>query len=297
MIVVRLIGGLGNQMFQYAAGRSLAHRNASLLKLDVSAFETYTLHRYGLHCFHVQEQLASREEVARFFPSPRGLGGSLRAGIRRLLDGAPAGPEPVLVRERSFAFDPSVLATRGDVALDGYWQSARYFEDVAPVLRAELSFRYPPSEENAALADVIAGTTSVSVHVRRGDYVSDAATSAVHGTCSPAYYRAAIAHVAERVGNLHLFVFSDDPGWVRREFEAPFPMTVVDVNGPDTNWEDLRLMSLCRHNVVANSSFSWWGAWLNRNREKIVVAPRRWYRDATRDVADLVPDAWTRVDG
>ncbi len=272
MILAHLIGGLGNQMFQYACARRLAHAQQAPLKLDLSAFETYALHRYSLDGLSISAQVAGAREIAAF----------RRRGA--------------VFRERGFAFDAGVLALRGDLLLEGYWQSERYFSDAADLIRREFRVKAPPDEVNAALAAQIAAVNAVSLHVRRGDYVSNPETNRIHGTGGPAYYQQAAEEIARTESQPHFFLFSDDPAWVREKLQLGFPAVVVERAGPAAcQFEDLRLMSLCRHNIIANSSFSWWGAWLNPNPGKKVIAPARWFGAQTHDTRDLVPAGWVRL--
>jgi hypothetical protein len=186
-------------------------------------------------------------------------------------------------------------ALQAPVYLDGYWQSERYFSDIAGVLRQEFTAEAPLDRENEALAAGIAAVNAVSLHVRRGDYVDDPTTNRFHGICAPDYYQRAVDFVASRVEAPRLFVFSDDLQWTRANLRFSVPMTFVDANPPDCGYRDMRLMTRCRHHIVANSSFSWWGAWLNPSREKIVVAPCRWFGASRNDTSDLIPPNWVRL--
>ena len=135
----------------------------------------------------------------------------------------------------------------------------------------------------------------MSIHVRRGDYVSDAITQEIHGLSPLEYYAAAIQHIAHVAVQPHFFVFSDDPSWVRQNLHIDYPTTYVEHNTADRNYEDLRLMSLCRHHIIANSTFSWWGAWLGSNRAKMVIAPKRWFNTPDKDTRDLIPRSWIQL--
>lgn len=294
MIVTRLEGGLGNQMFQYAAGLRLACVRGTTLGLDLSLLEAPVQHcatprSYELGPLRVSARRASPEQVEALVDKRRG------AFARWLPDRLTPARRAAAAVERHYHFDPEVLELPDDVCLRGYWQSERYFADAAERVRSELSVRAPASGRNAELAAAIAACEAVSLHVRRGDYVSDATTNAVHGVCSLDYYRRAVAHVASRVTEPHFFLFSDDPEWTREHLRLDAPTTVVDHNDAGHGHEDLRLMSRCRHHVLANSSFSWWGAWLGTGPDRIVVAPRRWFRDETKDTSDLLPSAWVRL--
>ena len=277
MIVVQLYGGLGNQLFQYAVGRHVALKSGQELRIDVLEFETYDLHKYSLGALNIQERFADRRDVRRL--RPKGAAKLLRKGRVYLQSKA--------------GFDPAVLALRGEWYIQGYWQSEKYFADIADLIRTEATVKTPLAGQDLAVAEAMARTESVALHVRRGDYVTDASTNQTPGTCSLAYYKAALAEVSAAYGNgLHVFVFSDDLPWAEQHLQLPFQTTLVGHNGPERNYEDLRLMSLAKHNIIANSSFSWWGAWLNRNPDKIVCAPRNWFNDATIDVRDFFAAGW-----
>jgi glycosyl transferase family 11 len=287
MIITRLMGGLGNQMFQYAAGRSLALRRGSDLALDLSFLreppsDLATLRPYELGCFPIEAALLdtspridqSRSWISRLFPRRE-------AGVR-------------LFQEQGPGFDPAVFRVPDQTLLVGYWQSELYFRDHAEVIRRDFTFCSPPTGRNEELAAEIEQSESISLHVRRGDYANDAQTQAFHGTMSTGYYREALSRIQTQ-GDPHVFVFSDDPEWGRVHLELPCPTTFVDHNRPDRGHEDMRLMSLCRHHIIANSSFSWWAAWLDPRAGKMVVAPSQWFRDATVDTGGLIPKTWIRI--
>ena len=264
MIIVRLIGGLGNQCFQYAVGRQLAELRHTELKIDISEFEVYKLHAYSLNNLNIVENFATPEEIF---------------GARR-------------VKEKHFHFDPEALSLPDGSCLHGYWQSEKYFAAISDIIRGDLTVKQPLAGKNKELADEAACCVSVSLHIRRVDYL----TESIFEPCSLDYYFSAVKHIAGATGNPHFFVFTDDKAWVRENFKLPYPVTFVEHNGPDKNYEDMRLMSLCKHNIIANSTFSWWGAWLNRNPDKIVFAPKKWFTDKARSSPkDIVPEAWLRA--
>ena len=214
--------------------------------------------------------------------------------LGRLLSGR--GGRFRIYREKGLAFDPRVLSLPDGTYLRGVFQSERYFADQEGTLRRDLAFADPPDTQNDAMLAEIGENLSVSLHVRRGDYASDPKIASVHGTLTLDYYRRAAALVAAHVGSDPLFlVFSDDPAWVAENLRLGFPTRIVDHNAGGPATEDMRLMAACRHHILANSSFSWWGAWLNRSAEKIVVAPRPWFRDATLDDNTIVPERWIRL--
>jgi Glycosyl transferase family 11 len=293
-VIARLIGGLGNQMFQYAAGRALALRHRARLKLDVSGFERHGLRRYELQSYPVATSIATPQEIATCEQSAAGGRKAMFRSVRRML-GLTLPPSTRHYREPHFHFDAALAKQCLPVLIDGYWQSECYFADAADVIRGELTPRAPLEPANAAMAAEIGRVEAVSLHVRRGDYVSNAHTNAYHGVCSLDYYRAAVEHIKARTSKPHLFVFSDDRDWTRANLRSDLPTTFVDANPPERGFRDMQLMSRCRHHIIANSSFSWWGAWLNPSPFKIVVAPQRWFAAGPNDTRDLLPTNWVRL--
>ena len=293
MIVVRLIGGLGNQFFQYAVGRHLAEIRSAILKMDISGFETYRLHRYSLWPFNIQENFASLEEVTALTVRKQVIAGRV---IRQILRRPPK-PAPTHIQEKHFHFDPEILSLADGVYLEGYWQSERYFKDIdiGEIIRKEFTVKLPLAGKNLELAKQIQSTESVSLHIRRKDYISNKKTARVHGTRGLNYYHKSINKVAQMINNPHFFVFSDDPRWAIANLKIDYPITYVTHNDASTNYEDLRLMSQCKHHIIANSSFSWWGAWLCTTPGKVVIAPKKWFNEPGRDTSDLIPKGWDRI--
>lgn len=292
MIIVKLIGGLGNQLFQYAAGRRLAHMHGTELKMDVSHLGNpayHTVRHYELSPFRIKQAFATSEDLDKFNKPDSLMSRAINRVMRRDTELSKS-----CIREKHYHFDAHILGLPDDIYLDGYWQSERYFADAADLIRADLTVAAPAEGRNRQLLEQIGTCNAVSVHVRRGDYVTDRHTAQYHGSCAMDYYHRAIRHVAEATANPVLFVFSDDPDWVRVNLRAPYPINIVDHNGPERCVEDLRLMSACRHHILANSSFSWWGAWLDPRPEKIVVAPEQWFRRADINTVDLLPAGWVR---
>ena len=284
MIVVALGGGIGNQLFQYAAARALALRLGVPLGLDRRRFEgrkwpVYALDRFAISSAPVDPGMLPMREGRILGRLLSRFGGSMR-----------------VFREKSLAFDPAVLTLADGTYLRGVFASERYFADQADAIRRDLAFANPPDARNRGLLTDIAQGTAVSIHVRRGDYVSDPRANRVHGTIESDFYRRAADHIATQAKrDLRFFVFSDDPAWAKENLRLDHPMQVVDNNGPDHGVEDLRLMSACQHHILANSTFSWWGAWMNPSPDKIVVAPKPWFRDPTLDESTIVPEGWARL--
>lgn len=286
-IIVRVMGGLGNQMFQYAWGRFVAHKSGVPLELDVTTFdEGYEARSYALDYFGITGPFASSDEVRRLRRRPFWM-----KRIGRYLFGV----RTQLVRERkNHKFDRRMLRTVTPPALlDGYWQCAQYMEFARPVIASDFSFPVCVDSQNQKLLEQIKAEEAVAVHVRRGDYVSNAAFSAVHGVCSLEYYDRAIRYLHEHVDNPRFYIFSDDLDWAKRNLGVSSDSVFVD-NNQDQPAEDLRLMAACKHNIIANSSFSWWGAFLGDQSGKRVIAPRKWYAQG-RTSGDLLPYHWVRL--
>lgn len=292
MIVVRLMGGLGNQLFQYAAGRALALRLGTELKLDVGFFTDTTPRQYALNSLSIRASQVLEQELGSFRLSTNCVERLLSKWRQRL---GLSQRSYDLYRERSFRFDANVAALPDNSYLIGYWQSDRYFYDCRQQLLQELVCTLPLDDSNRQMLEKIGATMSVAVHIRRGDYVNSPLANAVHGLCSLDYYRQAVELVAQRLDSPHFFLFSDDPDWVATHLELPYPATLVTINQQDDPALDLRLISACRHAIIANSSFSWWGAWLNQQPDKLVIAPACWFADQSIDTADLLPQDWIRL--
>lgn len=290
MIIVRMQGGLGNQMFQHAAGTALARHHDCALRWDLSCFESSQAHQG----FELQRVfgLDTPEATEADFCHVLGWRGHLP--IKTLL----ARRRLAWVRPKSYVTQPhfhywtGFLSSPTDAYLDGYWQSEKYFTTMEQSIRDAFTFAHPLSERNRELANRIASCNAVSLHVRRGDYVTNSATNQIHGCCTPEYYQNAIKFVLDRLNAPHFFVFSDDPEWVRSNLSVPTNCTYVDHNSAAESYNDMRLMSLCKHHVIANSSFSWWGAWISGIREGLVVAPKRWFLNYSADTSDLYCQDW-----
>ncbi len=292
MIITHMIGGLGNQMFQYAAGRFLSLLRGVPLRLDTQDFEGYTLHNgFELHrIFDIDAQIASNRDVRQV------LGWRAFNPLRRKLFHQKflkfRGPSLFVDSLSNHRYD---LANMPDACyLMGNWQSERYFVDVMDTIRADFTFRTAPAGRNAELAELIGNATAVSLHIRRGDIAANPTSLAVHGLCSLDYYRKAIEYVASKLAKPEFIIFSDDMDWVRENLHVGYPCHYVNHNKGLESFNDMRLMSLCHHHIIANSSFSWWGAWLNPSQEKIVVAPQRWFA-SNYDSSDIVPSSWKQI--
>lgn len=298
MVTVFLRGGLGNQMFQYAIGLSLAKKNNTALALDTVFLNDrlprprFTYRTYDLDIFTIKPQFTRISEFSNAVPLP-----GVWLGLDFAMTGATflLGDRTVIREKQEGSFDPAVLNAPRSVFLWGRWQSEKYFRRASSEVRDAFQFRIPLEAEAAVLAKEVQKTNAISVHVRRGDYATFKNVLSHMGSTDLAYYRRALSYIATRVNNPSFFVFSDDIEWCKKKMPQDFPLTFVDpASAGFKGGFHLQLMSLCKHHIIANSTFSWWGAWLDRNPQKIVVAPRRWYADA-RKGDDIVPERWIRL--
>lgn len=292
-VVVRLMGGLGNQMFQYATGHAAAKRLGVPLLLDRTFLDSrppgmdWTPRDFALDVFAAPIAFADPGKVAIL---RRPIDQPLHRRLRRLLPSL----YPSVVLERHPGFDAAVLRCRAPVYLEGFWQNEGHFLVVADELRFALFVpREAPDARNRALAEAMQACVSASVHVRQGDYAANAATARYHGVCPPDYFHGAARELAERHGVERFFVFSDDPDWAQSNLSLPRPSEHIAHNtGRAAHW-DLWLMKQCRHHIIANSSFSWWGAWLDPRPDKAVIAPARWFAGTGTPASAIIPPAWT----
>lgn len=283
-VSVRISGGLGNQMFQYAAARSLALKLGESLTLDLSFYDRARHRGYGLDAF----PLAPHAETGRSHAGRMArVGHALGRTMTRLL-----GQSTPEYREPHFHHDPGFEQLHAPIHLVGHFQSERYFRHCAPTIRDELA---PPAASDALSRQIGAAMLlgeSCALHVRRGDYVSNPKNRALFAACEPAYYAAALARLP---AGRTVYVFSDDMPWARAHLPQNGALVFVDDGQPRSGLADLWLMSRARHHVIANSSLSWWGAWLAGPDKGITVAPARWFVDPAFDDRDLVPEAWLRL--
>lgn len=290
MITVLLNGGLGNQLFQYAAGRALAEKHGVELSLDLSRLK-HPVAGDTQRCFALEPFCIRAAQLLDTNHKPYGK--YVSALNRLLLKTGSCRFGDVVLKEQSSGFDPLFLKAPSGCVLDGFWQSERYFKQIATMLQQEFILKTPSSawlEATSLLMD-----SSVAVHIRRGDYVTNPAAASFHGICSQDYYRTAVAKIQQCYPDAQFLVFSDDPTWCHQYLDLGVPFRLADdfrLNGPA---EEMLLMSRCRHQIIANSSFSWWGAWLNSLPDKLVIAPSRWFADLAIETGDLVPKSWVRL--
>lgn len=293
IIIIRLQGGLGNQMFQYAFARILAEQNNVILKLDNSFFDasslelSFTLRHFELGIFNNAYLQASASEIKSLKQS------SFFDRIKRKLGMCTS----KIYEEPSFGFHAEALSIKAPFYIKGYFQSYKYSENQMDFIRKIFAFPLESLDDiNTALLYKLQSETTISVHVRRGDYITNKKTQQFHGNCSLEYYSNAIALLASKNKIFTLVFFSDDREWVKEQFEnLPYSKIFVDYNNNENSWIDMLLMSSCSHNIIANSSFSWWAAWLNMHSKKTVIAPKNWYANSEKNTNDLIPPQWIRL--
>lgn len=286
MIIVIIKDGLGNQLFQYAAAKCLAEKLNTSLKLDIKSYEHNKLRKYSLHHFLIKEEIATKTEIIIF---------RAKNIISKIFNKVGIRLRSFRYFENSFSFADSFFAVKNNSIVEGYWQSEKYFTSIETIIRKEFVVKYPLTELTVSYIDKISSVESVSLHIRRGDYVTNKTVNDSHGVCDLNYYQQAIAIMRSKLASPVFFIFSDDMPWVKENLVmAGDAVEYVEMNG-EKDYEELRLMYTCKHNIIANSSFSWWGAWLNNNPQKMVIAPKKWFYNSDRDGKDIVPAEWMKV--
>jgi len=299
-VIVKIHGGLGNQLFQYSYARALADRYNATLKLDVSSYtpkmaskdnpDHVFRRRYGLGKMQIVADEATECEIIEL------------RGSRNLFQRLLTKFDPICrryVEEKCFHFDlrylaPEQLKKGRSVYVHGFWQTEKYFEEIREKLLSELTVASCPDASNAQLLDEITAVNSVCVHVRRGNFLLKHYKD-YHGVCSIDYYRQAVSKICTQVKAPRFYIFSDDHEWVKDKMNFLSPATQVTLNGPENDYDDLRLMSRCKHHVIANSSFSWWGAWLSTHETKLVIAPSKIFRLSKLNTDDFAPESWIKI--
>lgn len=284
MIIIKLDGGMGNQLFQYALGKSLALKLNAELKFDTHLFTPANKRQYSLHHFGIEEKISSISEK-------QSLEG--KEYVRRQLNKLGFRLKPYWYTEHNAGYDKFVDQLTDNVYIEGFWQTEKYFKPIEESIRKQLKVKDPISAVNAEYLREIIGVNAISLHVRRGDYITDKVTSEVHGVCDIEYYRQAIDLIGKKIEQPHFYIFSDDMEWTKANLSVhPFPATYIE-NNIDAPQDDLRLMYSCKHHIIANSSFSWWGAWLGDAPNKMVIAPKKWFRSLEND--DIIPPKWISI--
>jgi hypothetical protein len=285
VIIINLKGGLGNQMFQYAFGRAISNRFGLELKLDGNYYfsennkKSELQREYLLDKFNIAANLASIKEARRVNP--------IWKKILRKIKCKVFGPS------NAFIYSEREYNEKDNRYYVGFWQNEKYFKDISGTIRNDFALKEKMSDVSASYLDKITGdSASVSIHVRRTDILDP--KNLYGGICDMDYYKNAIALIKKKAAAPTFFVFSDDIEWCKKNLKFSDPVHFVS-NSETKDYEELILMSKCKHNIIANSSFSWWGAWLNENHDKIVIAPKKWLNIPEKEYEDVLPENWTKI--
>lgn len=282
MIITEINGGLGNQLFQYAAGLSLAEKHQTQLKINVDFKQADTSRTLGLSHFNIFLDTATPEEIKHYYPT------SLL--FRKILSYLPLALQK-FYKERQFSYQPDFEKLGPNVYLKGYWQSERYFSKIEKNIKAAFTLNPQYFEDAKALIDELSNSESVSIHVRKGDYLVQPYLDYYEQLDSD-YYQRAISKLKTYNQNIKLYVFTDDAHWVKQHLVLDTPYTIVSGTLTKSMYEDFEAMKSCKYHVIANSSFSWWTAWLSARQDKKVIAPKYWFNDGPKDTEDLIPKTW-----
>jgi len=276
-------------MFQYALGRVLSIRNHTDLKLDISFFslnlKNVTKRSFDLGVFNISGTVAQISDIPFLF----------RLYNNKIL----VRPITLLRKivkskgtEKSFAFSPSIFTAGENLYLEGYWQSPKYFSGFEDIIRKDFTLKNIPAQNIQDLAKEISDTNALCMHVRRGDYVGNKSHEGVNNE----YYNKGIAAILEKTQIEKIYVFSEDIAWCENNLKFTFPtMYVADTYAGEKGEGHMFLMSNCKSFIIANSSFSWWAAWLSSHTHKVIVCPKQWFPDATINTSDLIPSDWIRI--
>ncbi|MBA3704885.1 MAG: alpha-1,2-fucosyltransferase [Bacteroidetes bacterium] len=298
MIVTKLMGGLGNQMFQYAAAKSLALKNNTNLFLDLNFLldrtprVNFTFRDFDLSVFNTTYTIANKSILKNFLGSDSAFENFIIKARRKIVN-----KKFHYYHEPFFHFNPEFNNLQDNYYLEGYFQSERYFSEYADVIRKDFSPSTPPPDKVKVLLEKIhSEEQAVCLNVRRGDFVSNPLMNIEHGVLGLDYYYNAVQEITTRNKNAHIYVFSDDINWCANNLKFDVPSTFVDHTYAGEKYGSyLLLMQACRHFIIPNSTFGWWAAWLSYHPDKIVIAPARWFNNATRNTKDILPDSWIKL--
>ena len=280
-----MVGGVGNQLFCYAYAKSLQQKGYDV-KIDISTFKFNKIDSYEFDKYNIDIPISTQEENERLFNN------SLLSKILKRF-GIDISNK---VREKSLLFDESLLRINDNSYVDGYFQNEKYFYDIRDIILEQISINRPLSNFTKIIQKKINSLNNTcSIHVRRGDMANDINVK-IHGVCSVEYYNNAIEYLKNKLGEVNYFIFSDDFEWCRSNLKIDNAI-FVESDEHRIAHEDIYLMSLCDHNIIANSTFSWWGAWLNDNVSQISIAPMEWFKDKKyqKQSQDIVPNGWIKI--
>jgi len=292
MIVIILKGGLGNQMFQYACGRALAIKNETKLILDTTFLNDkffkifFSSRSYKLNIFNIEAHFSFFSRMSKLVPIP--IFWTCLNYVSYYIKSIFKYGEYISEKEENFL--KKDLTLKKNIYLNGYWQNEEYFKNYTNFIQREFSFKRELFGLGRVILNRICSCESVCVHVRRGDYITNKKALETHGFVGIKYYKDAIEIIKQKVKNPHFFIFSDDIEWCKNNIKTKEQKTYVSCGD-----NDLQLMTFCKHFVIANSSFSWWGAWLSKNTEKVVIVPKQWYVNSDLNNRHVVPKKWIEI--
>lgn len=284
-------------MFQYALGRSLAIKRGERMKLDTSSYtstipDTYQdIRIYGLKNFNIKAEEANQDEIGKYFWLYRNKWTRKIWKLRSKIQSGSYTKFSYIEEPKNnyWKFDSTLENySSPSIYLNGYWQTEKYFKEIREVLLEEFSVKTPADARNQALLTEIKNKNSINLHIRLGNNTDPKNPI---GTLSMDYYDQAIKMMAEKVKDPHFFIFSDDSEWAKKHLKINHPCTFVG-NKESQDYEDMRLMVNCKHHITANSTFSWWGAWLSTNPDKIIISPDRYVQRSEQPNPDLFPESW-----
>jgi len=292
MIIIKLQGGLGNQLFQWAFGLSKALHSDVELKFDSSSYKTDRLRNLELTTLVNDVAIASKQEIENV----RLETNLLTVLKRKLLTIVLPYYKRNIVCEQAYLLDEQLKNEKNTTNyFEGYWQNEAYFIANKTIVLDKLNFKINTSKAYINhKADIkLNKHNAIAIHVRRGDYVNDARILKIHGVCEIDYYKKAIESIKKEFQNCKFYIFSNDQDWSIKNFE--FLVNKVIIDDTETVFEDLELMSLCKGQIIANSSLSWWSAWINQNPNKKIIAPKKWFNKTDIDYSELVPNSWLKI--
>ncbi|WP_428026149.1 alpha-1,2-fucosyltransferase [Arcobacter sp.] len=268
MIILKLQGGLGNQLFQVALGITLSKTLQKKLTLSLDSFKDDKLRNFVLDKYKIEYNIISQDEINKLIPY-------------------------ITINEKKFNYHKLPFLDNSQVYyINGYWQSEKYFLNNKDLLKNLFKPKEKLQPKALFYKKLILNSNSISIHVRRGDYISSPVAKRILGNCSLKYYKNSFLYLKKDLKELKFFIFSDDILWCKKNFKFIKNKVFIEKT---LDYEELFLMSQCKHNIIANSTFSWWAAWLNENKNKIIIAPNKWFNDKSMNDKDLIPKEWKKM--
>jgi len=293
MIIAELVGGLANQMVIYAAAKALSEHLQVELKIDITKINKDKKRNYALNHLNIGAKIATQKEID-FVCQKSNLWiiNKIKNKVRKKCNGNTFG----IYVEPSISYDPNFFSLKDNTFIRGHFINAKYFSAIKEILRHEFQIKSSLSKKSKELIDPITSSNSVSIHIRRGDYANERKTNEIHGLIPIDYYKTSIDLISNRIKSPNFYIFSDDITWVKENLQTTQEMHFIEHTNGETAYEDLYMMSQCKHNIIANSGFSYWGAWLNTNEEKIIISPKQWCADnKLNDRFKLIPKEWLKI--